>query len=161
MPLPNRAYAVSPLRKEVINRTRSEQTNALRQEELRVKDKIDQTNRVLDALDARTASLARQIAALQKRKKIACDRVERIEAQALRELERIGRKRVDGFKSSLEMRPCPTSVNIVDASLIPEEYLKIEEIRTPIKALIKAALERKLPVLGARLAQNTSLIRKL
>lgn len=160
MALPNRAYAVTPLRQDVMKRSRSEQAAALRQEELRVKSKIDQTNRVLDALDARTASLARQIAILQKRKKCACERIERIEAQALRELERIGRKKVEGFHGSLEMRPAPTSVKIVDESLIPDEYLKIEEIRTPIKALIKAALERHLPVLGARLAQNTSLIRK-
>lgn len=161
MSLPARSFAVVPI--TTTRRTKPairKQAADEKSDQLRIKGKIDQANAIMDALELRQAALQKQIVALQKRKARACARYERIEQGALREMAAIGRIQLDGFHTTLTSRPATPAVCIVDETVIPEEFLKIEEKRTPVKALIKAALDAGRFVAGVSLAQTISLIRR-
>lgn len=153
-----RLYAVPPVKRSAAALRAAADRERAR--EKRAKNKVDQVNRVLDLLDARTAAVAREIARLQKRKAALVARFERIESRTIQELEAAGVQHVDGLRSTLTARPAAASVDILDESLIPEHLCKTETTVKPLKALIKAELARGVDVPGVRLLQTISLIRK-
>jgi hypothetical protein len=126
----------------------------------RLKRKIDQSDRVLTKLEEQQAKLGRAIAALQLRKKHVERRASDIEARIVAELEQANRTQAGGYRVMLSTRPCPAAVAITNAALLPKQYVKVETVETPIKALIKAALASDIEVPGAKLTQGTSLLRK-
>lgn len=155
-----RHFSVVPIRTKRTRESLRREADSERNAEFLIKRKVDQANALMDALEAQQAALSKQITRLQKRKAAACARYEKIEQATLRYLEAIGRTKLDGFSTSFAARPATPGVRIDDETLIPGDYLKVEEIAKPIKALIKAALDRGIAVPGVSLVQTISLIRR-
>ena len=128
--------------------------------EARLKAKIDQSDKVLSKLEALQADLSEKIARLQLRKKRAEKRAEKISDRVISEMERANRTEAGGYRVLLATRPCPAAVLITNAALLPLQFVKVETTKTPVKALIKAALSSDVDVPGAKLTQGVSLIRK-
>ncbi len=154
-----RHMAIVPVRSRVVAEIKAQAAHE-REREKREKSKVDQLNRVMDALELREKSLARQIARLQRRKAETCARIERVERATVRHIERCGVTRFDGFRSSLCVRPATPAVDITNEALIPDRFFKVETVAKPVKALIKAALQTGEEVPGVRLVQGMSLIRQ-
>ncbi len=163
MPITNPAlYAVvshkpvsMPVRRREIAEIRTEKLA-----ECKTKKAIDRASALLDRLQARQAGLSKQIGALQKRKALACARIERIEDQALKAMRKAGLDKADGFHVTFTARPAPKAVQVDDESLIPAQYMRSKDVSAPDKAAIKAALERDIEIAGVRLTQKISLVRK-
>lgn len=129
--------------------------------ELKQKKAIDRANALLDRLQARQERLDAEIAALQRRKRNACERAERIGDRIIAELEAAALTRADGFQTAVLTVPSPAAVDVFDEALLPDAYWRDPKPpkRTPDKVAIKAAIEKKLKVPGARLVQGVSLRR--
>lgn len=140
---------------------RKAEAHAERNAESRVKRKVEQAHAVLNALEARSKDLARQIKALQKRKQATDARLERIEDRILVEMGDAGLDKVAGLRVTFIARPSGNPSLIVDdEKAIPDEYIR-ETFSTAVdKLAIKAALDKGVTVPGVSLTQKVSLIRK-
>jgi hypothetical protein len=129
--------------------------------ELRAKKAIDRACILLTRLEERQAQIDLEIAALQKRKKRAVERFERIGDAIIAELEGAGLTRADGFASNVSISPSPSAVNVFDAGLLPELFWRQPKspAKAPDKMLIKQSLERRESVPGAKLVQGVTLRR--
>jgi hypothetical protein len=129
--------------------------------ELRAKKAIDRACLLLTRLEQQQAQLDTQIAALQKRKRRAVERFERIGDRVIAELESGGLLRADGFSSFVSISPSPAAVNVFDLGLLPEAFWRQPKspAKAPDKLLIKQALERRESVPGAKLMQGVTLRR--
>jgi hypothetical protein len=130
-------------------------------QELRSKKAIDRACLLLTRLEAQQAQLDAEIAALQKRKKRAVERFERIGDAIIAQLEGAGLTRADGFASNVSISPSPSAVNVFDLGLLPEAFWRQPKspARQPDKIAIKSALERRESVPGAKLMQGVTLRR--
>ena len=134
--------------------------------EKRLKSKVDQCNRVLDALDALNQHLAIEIRDCQRRRSEIAARIERIEDTALASMAAAGFDRLTGNRTSLEVRLAPASLEIMDETRVPGEYLR--EPKTPPPAPDKIAIKQALAARedvhpadwGCRLQSKVLLIRK-
>jgi hypothetical protein len=133
-----------------------------RERELRVKQKIDQADRVLDRLEARSAQLAAEINRLQARKAHTTGRRDRVESRILSEMTAAGLERAAGNSARWTAKPNAQSLVVDDESLIPAEYLRETLASAADKIAIKAALARDpdLTIAGCHLEQSVSLVRK-
>ena len=129
--------------------------------ELTQKKAIDRANALLNRLQARQETYDAEIARLQRCKRHACERVERIEGRIIHELEASGLTRVDGFHTALLTVPSPAAVDVFDPPSLPAEFWRQPKppAKQPDKPAIKAAIEAKRKVPGARLVQGVSLRR--
>ena len=112
--------------------------------EKRLKTKVDQCNRVLDALDSMDERLAMQIRDCQRRRSAIAAHIERIEDTALAYMAASGLDRLTGNRTSLEVRLAPASLEILDPTLVPSEYLR--QPKTPPPAPDKIAIKQALAV---------------
>ena len=158
-------YAVAPRGKAALTALPKKKRSApavpaARHAEHRAKHAIDQVDALLTRLEARSAAYAKEIARLTKRKGFTLARIERLQDEVLRRMEGAALKTADGWRRSLECRPCPVSVEIVNEKLIPVAYLRERVISAPDKNAIRAAIEAQTDVPGARLFQRLTLLRK-
>lgn len=68
----------------------------------------------------------------------------------------LDKKKIETDLGNLSLRKT-TSVEIIDLSKIPKEYLVIKEEKTPLKTLIKDSLKKNIAVSGAVLKEDYSL----
>jgi hypothetical protein len=144
---------VAHVRKTAVERKR--QPDGLKQ-----KKAIDRASALLDRLEARAASYAKQIAQLQKRKKQAEARYERLEDAIVTRMQKAGVDYAPGFAVEFSTRSAPAAVQIEDASALPPEYLREKVISEPDKNAIKQALARGVEIEGVELTTRLVLIRK-
>ena len=71
----------------------------------------------------------------------------------------LDKKKIETDLGNLSLRKT-TSVEIVDLSKIPKEYLVIKEEKVPLKTLIKDSLKKNIAVSGAILKEDYSLLLK-
>lgn len=71
----------------------------------------------------------------------------------------LDKKKIETDLGNLSLRKT-TSVEIVDLSKIPKEYLVIKEEKVPLKTLIKDSLKKNVAVSGAILKEDYSLLLK-
>ena len=133
---------------------------AERQAERHLKEKIDQTHRVLTKLEARAAAYGSLIKEMQRRKNALEARAERIEDRCLEQMHEARLNEVNGIRCRFTCRPAPPAVEVIDESAIPAEYLREKVLSSPDKIAIKAALARGEDVAGVQLTQKIYLIRK-
>ena len=108
--------------------------------EFRVKTKIDKAANALDRLSDQVTAMAKEIAALERRKKTKVARIARIENGVIEAMEKAGLTKADGWNRLFTLRPGPPAVAVDDETLIPAEYMHEEVLRRPEKNVIKSAL---------------------
>ncbi len=142
--------------------------------EARLKRKIEQANRVLDALAARESQLSARIGQLSQRKDAALARAQRLEDRILAEMSAAGLAKATGLRTTFAARPCPLALEVKDAKLIPAQYFhtpkppKPEPDKNAIKAVLARAecpsstpeeLAAAAAIGGVRLTQKVALVR--
>lgn len=160
-----RLYAVVDnsvaLRKEPRKKRQTKvEVKAQKNDEFELKRHIDRADHLLTRHEARIAGLASQIARLQKTKAHLAARKERIEDAILQRMQDHNMHVAAGWKISLIANTCPASVEIVNESLLPKEYVRIKETTSPDKSAIRIAIDAGIEIPGARLYQRISLQRK-
>lgn len=116
---------------------------------------IERTKKLLDcaryvkSLEAMAEATKAEKQALSKRQSAYEAKAERIKRYIARSLQQS--EKITDANTAISWRKAPASVEIIDESILPEEFLKIE--KTPIKTEIKAALAKG-EVPGAKMSDE-------
>lgn len=123
--------------------------------EAALEEKLESTAKVIRNLEAEADGLEAEEKRLKARKMAVKNRIADIKGYVQQNLEAMGKDKVTSgiFKWSIQANA--PSVNILDESLIPDEYWKIE--RKPMKTEIKKAIEAGELAEGAELVRTKSL----
>lgn len=123
-----------------------------------------------EELESKSSNIVKYIRNLELENIVAKSEIERLEEiRKLREkkiaslkgyikgiLLELNKKKIETDLGNLSLRKT-TSVEIVDLSIIPKEYLVIKEEKAPLKNLIKDSLKKNIAVNGAVLKEDYSL----
>lgn len=120
-----------------------------------LEEKLESTAKVIRNLEAEADGLEAEEKRLKTRKMAVKNRIADIKGYVQENLEAMGKDRVTSgiFKWSIQANA--PSVNIIDESLIPDDYWKIE--RKPMKTEIKKAIEAGELTEGVELVRTKSL----
>ena len=120
-----------------------------------LEEKLESTAKVIRNLEAEAEALEAEEKRLKARKMAVKNRIADIKGYVQQNLEAMGKDKVTSgiFKWSIQANA--PSVNILDESLIPDAYWKIE--RKPMKTEIKKAIEAGELTEGAELVRTKSL----
>lgn len=120
-----------------------------------LEEKLESTAKVIRNLEAEAEALEAEEKRLKARKMAVKNRIADIKGYVQENLEAMGKDKVTSgiFKWSIQANA--PSVNILDESLIPDEYWKIE--RKPMKTEIKKAIEAGELTEGVELVRTKSL----
>lgn len=120
-----------------------------------LEEKLESTAKVIRNLEAEADGLEAEEKRLKARKTAVKNRIADIKGYVQGNLEAMGKDKVTSgiFKWSIQANA--PSVNILDESLIPDDYWKIE--RKPMKTEIKKAIEAGELTEGAELVRTKSL----
>ncbi len=121
--------------------------------------KVDQIAHVLAALEYEARAATDEMARLAERREVSIKAQKRLESYLCRIIANRGCKPLLGETNTLSVRTSD-AVDITDASVVPEEYIKVTVSRTPDKAAIKKALKSGADVPGADLEFRSNLQRK-
>jgi hypothetical protein len=122
--------------------------------------KVDAIAYYIAHCESQQTFAADEIKRLQDRKKNWEKRQERIEGYVQRAIESSGKSSLDGRYHTLVLRNCPPSVEVTDASLVPQEYIRTVVTESVDKTAAKNALRAGANVAGLRLVINKSVVRK-
>ncbi len=120
-----------------------------------LEEKLESTAKVIRNLEAEAEALEAEEKRLKARKMAVKNRIADIKGYVQENLEAMGKDKVTSgiFKWSIQANA--PSVNILDESLIPDDYWKIE--RKPMKTEIKKAIEAGELTEGVELVRTKSL----
>ena len=120
-----------------------------------LEEKLESTAKVIRNLEAEAEALEAEEKRLKARKTAVKNRIADIKGYVQQNLEAMGKDKVTSgiFKWSIQANA--PSVNILDESLIPDDYWKIE--RKPMKTEIKKAIEAGELTEGVELVRTKSL----
>ncbi|WP_068457854.1 siphovirus Gp157 family protein [Aedoeadaptatus pacaensis] len=120
-----------------------------------LEEKLESTAKVIRNLEAEAEALEAEEKRLKARKTAVRNRIADIKGYVQENLEAMGKDKVTSgiFKWSIQANA--PSVNILDESLIPDAYWKIE--RKPMKTEIKKAIETGELTEGVELVRTKSL----
>lgn len=120
-----------------------------------LEEKLESTAKVIRNLEAEVEALEAEEKRLKARKTAVRNRIADIKGYVQQNLEAMGKDKVTSgiFKWSIQANA--PSVNILDESLIPDDYWKIE--RKPMKTEIKKAIEAGELTEGVELVRTKSL----
>jgi hypothetical protein len=142
------------------------EASAERAAELRLKRKLDQADVLLNRLEELDATLAAEIASLERTRKHKAARRGRIEERALEEMEAAGLGQALGIRSTWRAQQAGVAALVVnDEQKVPRQFMKTPKPgkSIPDKLAIKNALDanRELDPAdwGCALGVKTSLIR--
>ena len=123
--------------------------------EATLEEKLESTAKVIRNLEAEAEALEAEEKRLKARKTAVRNRIADIKGYVQVNLEAMGKDKVTSgiFKWSIQANA--PSVNILDESLIPDNFWKIE--RKPMKTEIKKAIEAGELTEGAELVRTKSL----
>jgi len=119
--------------------------------------KYENTGKYIQSLGAMAESIGAAIKEQQHRKKVIENKVDRLKKYLFDNMKLNGTKKVSTPYFDISVVKNRSKVEIDDESLIPDEFLKIQEIKTPIKAAIKSELDSGNKVAGAKLVHGESL----
>ena len=154
---------VKPLLKSAVQQRAAARSAALA--ESHIKAKVEQANRVLDALEAREKALAKAIKALDRQKKATVKRLEKIEDAILTWMEESQLKSVEGIRVTFRAQTAAPALVIDDVSKVPAAFMRqppvppLEPDKIAIKAALAANEDLTPDAFGARLVSKVSLIR--
>lgn len=127
-------------------------------------DRIEAVFRTLErrqgALEGEIAALKADLAKLDARRKRRAQNAERLEQYVIACMERAGVREIEGDTVTFKLGAARGTVEIVDESLVPDEYRKRPDPPPPLKSLIGAALKNGKDVPGAQLREGGHVLRR-
>lgn len=102
--------------------------------------KVDSIASYIAHCESQQQHASAEIKRLQDRKRAAERNQERVEASVQRVMELWGMKKLEGRTSSLSLRACPPSVEVVDQAQVPPGYLVTKVTESVDKMAAKVAL---------------------
>ena len=128
-----------------------------RDAELRLKEKIDQADAILERLEARGVAYGILIRGLQQRKARTLARLERIEDRILREMTKANLEKACGIRATFSARANAASLLVDHDDLIPAEFLRtIPASDAPDKVAMKAFLQKRAAETDADYEERTA-----
>jgi hypothetical protein len=134
--------------------------------EARLKAKVDQANRVLDALAVRQERFVNRAKDWTQQAKLAAAASARLEDAILRYMDEQGLAQLAGTRTSLRAQPTPAALEVCDATLIPAPYWRQPKTppREPDKVALKKAIAETADLdpaaWGCRLTTRDTLVRQ-
>jgi len=125
--------------------------------------KVDNFSRYLAHLQSQIELAANEIDRLETRRNKLISAQDRLEQYAVKVMQQMHLKKLDGETSQLSLRQNASAVEITDLSQIPGEFKTVEPkvVVTPDRRAIKKAIQSGRDVPGADLRFGTvSLVRK-
>ena len=123
--------------------------------------KVDSIAGYLAHCEAQQAFASAEVKRLQERKQSYVRKQERIEGYIQRVIEASGKPRLDGRTSSLLLKTCPPSVEVVDESEVPQEFWRTVVSESVDKTAAARALKSGESIPGLRLiTTKKSVVRK-
>ena len=116
--------------------------------------KVDGVAQYLAFCEDQQAYAASEIKRLQARKQSFERKEQRLKEYVQRVLESCGKSKLEGRTATLALRACPTSVEITDESIVPDEYKCVVVEESVDKRKVKSALEAGIEVPGVQLVKD-------
>jgi hypothetical protein len=113
--------------------------------------KVDSVAGYLAHCETQSDFAAAEIKRLQERKALYERRFDRVKQYVIGVMEFQGLKKIEGQTSTLALRGCPASVDVLDEAAVPEEFKIAKTVVSVDKKALKAALEAGRDVAGADL----------
>lgn len=119
-------------------------------------DKAVSIIKLSESLEADTSAIDNEIARLESRKKVILNRKKQLRDYLLHNMEAAGISKIECPLFTATLRAGSESVEIIDESQIPDEFVKVEIVEKIDKNAIKAAIRSGKEVNGAALKRGTS-----
>lgn len=119
-------------------------------------DKASNIALYIQELQAQAEAIKKKREALNDRQKSTTNKAERLKTYLSDMMNRAGKTKVETDNVRISFRKSE-SVDILDESLIPEEYINTKLTVTPDKVSIKKAIKSGQEILGAMLIENQNL----
>lgn len=153
-------YEITPQLVELSNMDASDEAvrDTLEAVQMEFNDKAVAIVKVAESLDADTSAIDAEIERLKARKQVIVNRKQQLRGYLLYNMEAAGIKKIDCPLFTVILRQGVESVEIIDQSQIPNEYVTVEVVEKPDKAAIKAAIKSGKEVTGAILKRGANSI---
>lgn len=153
-------YEITPQLVELSNMDASDEAvrDTLEAVQMEFNDKAIAIVKVAESLDADTSAIDAEIERLKARKQVIVNRKQQLRDYLLYNMEAAGIKKIDCPLFTVTLRQGVESVEIIDQSQIPNEYVTVEVMEKPDKAAIKAAIKSGKEVTGAILKRGANSI---
>lgn len=153
-------YEITPQLVELSNMDASDEAvrDTLEAVQMEFNDKAVAIVKVAESLDADTSAIDAEIERLKARKQVIVNRKQQLRDYLLYNMEAAGIKKIDCPLFTVTLRQGVESVEIIDQSQIPNEYVAVEVVEKPDKAAIKAAIKSGKEVTGAILKRGANSI---
>lgn len=153
-------YEITPQLVELSNMDASDEAvrDTLEAVQMGFNDKAVAIVKVAESLDADTSAIDAEIERLKARKQVIANRKQQLRDYLLYNMEAAGIKKIDCPLFTVTLRQGVESVEIIDQSQIPNEYVTVEVVEKPDKAAIKAAIKSGKEVTGAILKRGANSI---
>lgn len=109
-------------------------------------------------LEADTSAIDAEIERLKSRKQVIVNRKNSLREYLLHNMQAANIQKIECPLFTASLRKGVESVEIIDQSQIPDEYVNVEVVTSPDKKAIKAALSAGLEVPGATLKRGATTI---
>lgn len=121
-------------------------------------DKAVAIIKLSENLSADTSAIDIEIKRLQERKKVIENRKNSLREYLLHNMQAANIQKIECPLFTASLRKGVESVEIIDQSQIPDEFVKVEVVTSPDKKAIKAALSSGADVPGAALKRGETTI---
>lgn len=122
------------------------------------KDKAVAIIKLTENMTADTSAIDAEINRLQERKKAIENRRQSLRAYLLHNMEACNIHKIECSLFTASLRKGVESVDIIDQSQIPDEFISVEVVTSPDKKAIKLALSAGKEVPGAALKRGATTI---
>lgn len=121
-------------------------------------DKAVAIIKLSENLSADTSAIDAEIKRLQERKKVIENRKNSLREYLMHNMQAANIQKIECPLFTASLRKGIESVEIIDQSQIPDEFVKVEVVTSPDKKAIKAALSSGVDVPGAALKRGETTI---
>ncbi len=122
------------------------------------KDKAVAIIKLTENMTADTSAIDAEIKRLQERKKVIENRKQSLRSYLLHNMEACNIPKIECSLFTASLRKGVESVEIIDQSQIPDEFVNVEVVTSPDKKAIKLALQSGKEVPGAMLKRGATTI---
>lgn len=119
-------------------------------------DKVDNIACYIKDLDSLNDSISKEIKALQERKKWNDAKAERLKGYITSSMKKRGLNKLESARNKVSFRKS-TSVQVIDESLVDDEFMKVKIERSVDKKKVSELLKKGQNVAGCMLVENTNI----
>lgn len=125
-----------------------------------MEQKADNIARIMSELKATEEAIGAETKRLTERSAMIAKQRESLKSYLFAAMESAGKDKIKTAFYSYTIRNNPASVQIADASILPDEYIRVKTETAPDKKAIAEALKNGADIPGCSLIQSKSLVIK-